>query len=134
MAIFSGRFGFDVNANGVIDGPDTLVSNMEVILIDNGMFLDTAVTNSDGFYGFANQVSSNNYTLLFNTGEIPPTWNAYQVSQVVNLDGCDDEEIINFLLFDDCPSPPSAVTIGACPGDQVEYEGGYAQYWGYPGF
>jgi len=118
-----GEVYFDVNANGVIDAGDTLVSNMEIILIDNGMFLDTAVTLATGIYGFPNIVSGNNYTLLFNTDLLPPTWNVYTVSQNASLNGCDDEQIVNFLLFEDCLSPPSAIEIGACTGTQVEYEG-----------
>lgn len=118
-----GEVWFDVNENGVIDGADTLVSNMEIILIDNGMFLDTAVTSGIGFYGFANQISSNNYTLLFNTNNLPPTWNVYQASQNASLDGCDDETTIDFLLFDNCVSPPTTLTLETCVGEQIEYDG-----------
>ncbi|MFT4971941.1 MAG: gliding motility-associated-like protein [Saprospiraceae bacterium] len=118
-----GEVWFDVNESGSIDAGDTLVSNMELILIDNGMFLDTAVTNGSGFYGFANQVSSNNYTLLFNTNNLPPTWNVYQASQSASLNGCDDEIIVDFLLFDNCVSPPTALTVETCAGEQVEYDG-----------
>lgn len=118
-----GEVWFDVNENGVIDATDTLVSGMELVLIDNGVFLDSANTDGSGLYGFANQLSSNNYTVLLNGDLLPNGWSAYQMAQNAGLEGCDDETIVDFLLFNNCTTSNSELTLETCENTMIEYNG-----------
>jgi len=118
-----GEIYFDVNENGIIDAMDTLVSDIDVFLVQNGIYLDTLTSNENGFFGFVNQVSENDYLVILNTNNLPPNWSAYQVFQDVNLTGCDAENVINFLLFEACQPSESDLVLEICPNTTIEYEG-----------
>ncbi len=116
-----GNVYFDVNENGIIDGPDTLVSGINVFLNDGSANLDT-VTSIGGAYIFVD-ILSTNYTIVLDTANLPAGWSAYLVNTLIDLVGCDVEEQFDWLLTNACLSSTTAVSYEACPGDGVTYDG-----------
>jgi gliding motility-associated-like protein len=114
---------FDVNGNGIIDGPDTLVSGIDIILNDGIVNLDTAASNSGGY--IFNGIPANNYTLVLDTTNLPPNWSAVIVSTTLGIIGCGGEEQYDWLLSYNCVPSVVMVDLSACAGDSVLFEGIY---------
>ncbi len=113
---------FDVNGNGIIDAPDTLVSGINIFLNNGASNVDTVTSSVPTGYNFVD-ILSNNYTLLLDTLNLPPGWEAVLVSTNVNLSGCDVEEQFDWLLFANCAASTASVTLTACPGGSADYNG-----------
>ncbi|MBI5915091.1 MAG: PKD domain-containing protein [Bacteroidetes bacterium] len=113
---------FDVNQNGIIDAPDTLVGGINIFLNDGSSNLDTVTSNAGTGYIFVD-ILSTNYTLLLDTLNLPPGWQAVLVSTNLDLTGCDVEEQFDWLLFLNCVPSTSAVQLSACPGSSANYNG-----------
>ncbi len=116
-----GNVYFDVNENGIIDGPDTLVSGIDIILNNGTVNLDTT-TSGSGAYLF-NGVIANGYTVVLDTANLPANWQAYYVNGSVDIIGCDVEEQFDWLLTDACLPETFNEAFTACEGDGVIYDG-----------
>ncbi len=116
-----GNVYFDVNGNGIIDGPDTLVSGINIFLNDGVINIDT-VTSSGGSYAFPG-ILSTNYTVELDTANLPDGWTAYYVDGNVELIGCDVEEQFDWLVVNSCLPTTVNETLQACPGDGVTFNG-----------
>ncbi len=118
-----GNVWFDVNQNGIIDGPDTLVSGIQIFLNDGSVNLDTVASGAGGSYVFPGILASN-YNLELDTSNLPTGWGAYFVNTNLDLIGCDVEEEFDWLLFDLCSGPDSTqLELFACPDSTVTYGG-----------
>ncbi|HHM21205.1 MAG TPA: PKD domain-containing protein, partial [Bacteroidetes bacterium] len=116
----TGNVWFDVNHNGVIDGPDTLVSGIPIILNDGTGYADTVLSDLTGY--IFSGVPANGYSVVLDTTGLPAGWSAYYTSTNVQLTGCDVEEHFDWLLTLCLPQTLSE-THYACPGDGITYDG-----------
>ena len=117
-----GNVWYDVNQNGIIDGPDTLVSGIGIFLNDGSVNLDTVASGVGGNYIFPN-IGASNYTLLLDTLNLPPGWEAYFVSTNLDLVGCDVEEQFDWLLVNSCVPSNTVQNFDACEGGGVTFDG-----------
>jgi len=116
-----GNVYFDVNQNGIIDGPDTLVSGIDIILTDGTTNLDT-VTSDLGGYIF-NNILANGYSVVLDTANMPNNWKAYFVDTNIDIVGCNVEESFDWLLTDACLPETNSESFVACEGDGITYNG-----------
>ena len=114
-----GNVYYDVNGNGIIDGPDTLVSGIDIFINNGSVNLDTA-TSSGGGYAFPDILSAN-YEVILDTFSLPPGWTAYYINGNVDLVGCDVQEQFDWLVVNSCLPVTVSETLQGCPGDGVFY-------------
>ena len=113
----------DVNENGIIDGPDTLVQNIGIELWENGLLVDGIQTGPNGAYSFPN-ILSTDYTVQLDTNSIPAIATYYQIWQATaSLVGCDDSEQLNWLLSPACVVSTAMLQLSACVGESIVYQG-----------
>ena len=117
-----GEVYFDVNNNGIIDGADTLMSNIPVILQNGGTDLDTLISNLNGSIAFAN-ILSTAYDLVVDTANLDSYLEAIIFAANSELVGCDDLENVEFLLQLNCPTLTGTEQLQVCTGETVFYEG-----------
>ncbi len=117
-----GNVYFDMNDNGIIDGGDTLMSGISIILQDTGINLDTIDTNLLGAFAFSNILASN-YEVLVDILNLPfgmtPVFEQFSSSLV----GCDDEGMVEFLIQFVCDATVDVVQLEACEGTTIPYNG-----------
>ena len=112
----------DVNENGIIDGPDTLVNAIDVILTSGGIAQDTFTTGTNGTYNFSN-ILSTDYTLQLDPSTFPPNTTAQIMSVNTALVGCDDMETVDWLLEFNCVTSTSLLDTTTCFGVDVILNG-----------
>ena len=118
-----GNVYYDVNENGIIDGPDTLVSGVTIELQDGAAtVLGTVSSDVNGAYNFSN-ILSTDYTLVVDTNSLPPFTTIINTEELASLFGCDDVEELNWLLIEDCPEITTSLGFSACEGETVTYNG-----------
>ena len=113
---------FDVNENGIIDGPDTLMNNIPINLVNGTAVLNSTNSNDSGFYSFPN-IPSDNYTIEVDEMSLPDNLIAINPTVDALIEGCDDEEIINWLIQIYCPSSIDSLSFNACAGTSIEFDG-----------
>lgn len=118
----SGNVYFDVNENGIIDGPDTLVSGVQVILNNGTANVDTVVSSVASGYNFVD-ILSTGYTLLLDTLNLPTGWAAVVASTDLTLVGCDVAEQYDWLVYEACSPSATAVQLSACPNGTADFNG-----------
>jgi gliding motility-associated-like protein len=120
-AIF-GNVYMDLNQNGVIDGADTLVSGIGIGLWENGVLVSPVVSGAGGAYSFPN-ILSTTYTVQLDTTSLPAgVYYVQSWQESAELVGCDDEEMIDWLLSPDCSTTDSLTLIG-CENIPVIFDG-----------
>ena len=112
---------FDVNENGIIDGPDTLVSGITIYLNDGTGLIDSVASGQDGYIFI--DILSDNYTMVLDTANLPVGWIAYYVDSNIDLVGCDVEEQFDWLLTDQCIPESYTENFDACPGTGITFDG-----------
>ncbi len=117
-----GNVYFDVNDNGIIDGPDTLMSGISIILQNGGINLDTLDSNILGAFAFSNILASD-YEVLVDIFNLPLGMIALIDQVNAQLVGCDDETMVAFLIQFTCDATIEIVTLDACVGTTVLYNG-----------
>lgn len=121
---FAGAVYFDVNDNGTIDAPDTLMSGIGILLQQNGSLLQQTNSTSDGGYGFIDLPSNQSYTLEVDTANLGNNLEAVWVSRDTQLVGCDQVVLENWLVRLDCPSATdTTLALSACEGGSATYAG-----------
>ncbi|MEM6963920.1 MAG: PKD domain-containing protein [Bacteroidota bacterium] len=119
---FTGNVYMDVNENGIIDGLDTLLSGIDVILSENGTALDTVTSAQDGSYAFEN-ILATAYNLQVDINGLPtnvvPVWNNLDSALV----GCDDMENVDWLLQVVCPTTIQSFNGETCFGESYIFDG-----------
>jgi len=118
----AGQVWSDVNKNGVIDGGDTLIPDIAVRLLQNGLSLDTLQSNGTGGFVFSN-ILSTAYIVQLIEDQLGPNWKVIIGQNGVTLKGCDALGISNLLIQYVCPPRLSSVQLRACPGDAATYNG-----------
>ncbi len=119
---FDGNVYFDVNENGIIDGPDTLMSGIDINLLVANTITNTTTTDVNGFYEIAN-VLATNYTVQLDSFTFPQDVSAYELQIDTALVGCDDQVTLNWLLYLDCPDIVNNLSLSACEGEVITYNG-----------
>ncbi len=119
LGTINGAIYFDVNENGVIDGPDTLMSN-QTIFIEGDNYNSLAYSDINGIYTF-NDIESVDYNLYFDSLSLPNGWSVIESIQQATLVGCDDETEVNWLVTNQCVAQFSTTTLEACTGNSVIY-------------
>ncbi|TNE64246.1 MAG: hypothetical protein EP344_03930, partial [Bacteroidetes bacterium] len=118
-----GQIWSDVNNNGLIDGPDTLVSGITVDLLQNSVPIGSVLSNLTGDFAFTN-ILSENYQVEINAGMLPAGWDIVIGLQGAGLSGCDAETQVGLLLRPVCITVfTSTVELTACPGSVANYQG-----------
>ena len=113
---------FDVNENGIIDGPDTLMNNIPIHLTNGTVVLSSTSSNHGGSYAFPD-IPTDDYTLVVDTMNLPDSLIAINPTVDALIEGCDDEEIINWLIQIYCPSSTDSLSFDACAGTSIEFDG-----------
>ena len=116
-----GKVYFDVNNNGIIDAPDTLVSGVDIFINNGTANIDTVTSEIDG-YIFPN-ILSTNYTVGLDTTNLPAGWYAYFTTGQIEMSGCDVEEPFDWLLAFQCTPETTTENFGACQGGGIMYDG-----------
>jgi len=113
---FEGNVYMDVNGNGIIDGPDTLVSGIDIILNNNGVAIDTVTSGTNGSYTFDN-IPSVGYNLDLDLSglatNVIAVWNDIDTT----LFGCDDMEVVDWLLQTNCITSLTNFADDVCFGE-----------------
>ncbi|MCI4650793.1 PKD domain-containing protein [Phaeodactylibacter sp.] len=121
---FAGEVYFDVNDNGIIDAPDTLLSGIDILLLQNGSILDQSTSTQDGGYGFTDQPSNEDYTLAVDTANLEGFLEAVWVNADTTLVGCDQVVVTDWLIRINCPTESdTTLTFSACEGSSITYDG-----------
>ena len=119
---FEGNVYMDVNGNGIIDGPDTLVSGINIILNSNGIAIDTVTSGINGTYTFEN-IPSISYNLDLDVNGLPVNVIAVWNDLDSTLFGCDDMEIVDWLLQVNCLSSITDFADDVCFGETYIFDG-----------
>ncbi len=114
----------DVNDNGIIDGADTTISDIGVILLENTVEYNTLITNSDGSVYFLN-VPQAIYTATIDTTSLPSDLVVIISDLMIEVVGCDLDFADSLLLGPLCEPERNDYQIDLCIGDSVFIEGNY---------
>ena len=117
-----GNVYYDLNGNNVIDGMDTLLAGIPVILSAGGSPLDTALSLSAGNFVFG-PIGAQSYYVALDTANLPPGYIPIIFENTVDLQGCYDQAQVGFLLTKICVTTFSTVSLHACEGDSAFYQG-----------
>ncbi len=118
-----GQVWSDVNHNGLIDASDTLVGQIPVILVRNNTVLDTGISGSDGGFQWL-QVPPSFYTVQLDTVLLDSVWIPVVIMDTVQLAGCGGSVFADLLIdVAPCPALSSSLTLFACQGSSVLYNG-----------
>jgi PKD repeat protein len=118
-----GQVWSDVNNNGIIDAADTLVSNIPVVLWQNGVQLNQLNSQTNGSFSFQN-IQSVDYNVALDTSQLDPLWEIVIGADPVSLLGCDDKENTDLLIHKiTCTPVNSSLNVKVCSGDTYTYNG-----------
>lgn len=120
---FNGQVWFDVNDNGILDGPDTLVSGIKVLLKGpDGTIWSSTSQGSQG-YGFEDIAGLGAFRIGVDTTSLPPGWTLVWPDSIHDVAQCNEEILVNFLLRFQCQTVESDLSIQVCPGKTILYAG-----------
>ena len=120
-----GQVWMDVNDNGLIDGPDTLVSGIDVLLKKGFTTVGVNTSNAMGAYAFAN-VPASTYAVQIDAANLPSQWEIVIGQVLANVSGC--ATLVNSGLLIrpfSCQDVNVTVQLSACAGDSVLYNSVY---------
>lgn len=121
---FAGEVYFDVNDNGIIDAPDTLMSGIDILLQQDGSTLGQSISTEDGGYGFIDWPSNENYALTVDTANLEGFLEAVWVGVDTSLMGCGQVVGIDWLIRINCPTESDTTLLfSACEGSSITYGG-----------
>jgi gliding motility-associated-like protein len=113
----------DVNQNGVIDGSDTIVNNIPVVLTSGGTRIDTTASNINGDFVFPN-MPAGDYQTILDPRLLPQGWQVVIGRDSVLIEGCNVRVLVSHLIqFTACPILGSTFDAQACPGSSYNYFG-----------
>lgn len=117
-----GQTFMDVNDNGIIDGPDTLINDIGIQLWQNGS-QQQSTQSVQGGYSFIDIPSNLDYELVLDSLNLDPMYKAVWTNVDTNLVGCEQIITINWLIRPDCTPTASTVMLEACQGESADYNG-----------
>ena len=120
---FGGNVWFDVNNNGIIDGPDTLVPNIKIQLWDPNGVPDETLTLPGSGYTFPDVPGLGDYVLHVDETSLPPFWSAVWQDSLLSVISCDQVLTTDVLLQFACQTINKSVALMVCPGETITYSG-----------
>jgi gliding motility-associated-like protein len=120
--LINGFVFLDRNSDGSFNMSDSLLSGLKILLIENGLLVDSTLTDTVGGYAF-NEVPFGNYQVMLDSSSVPANWNVVVGLDSALLTDCGQElELMPFIL-EDCPSVIDSVELTACSGDSLLVDG-----------
>jgi len=115
-----GQIWLDVNENGIIDDEDENLTGISIQITDeNGLNLDyTSI--SEGYYAFSN-LPTTDYILSLDTLSLPPDVTYTIIENTALLEGCSDENQVDWLLSPFCAPLTEILEIPSCDGVSAFY-------------
>lgn len=120
---FAGQVWFDVNDNGILDGPDTLVSGIAVVLTGPGGTTWSTLSQGAQGYGFEDIPGLGAFRIGVDTTALPTGWTLVWPDSVHTITYCDEEVEVPFLLRFQCQAVQSDLVLQVCAGDSLVYAG-----------
>lgn len=122
--LVNGQVFLDRNGDDIFNMGDSLLTGVPVWIIENGMVVDSTLTDSIGEYLFEN-VPLGDYSVELNASGLPANWTVVRGLDSVQLTDCGQEEEIDAFILQDCPSLVDSVDLTACSGDSLMVDGNY---------
>lgn len=113
---------FDVNGNGVIDAGDTLMNNIDVLLIENMNVIQSDNTSNSGEVLFKN-ITANDYSVTIDTSTLDDAFAVYDNELFAEILTCEDKDTVQFLVYLDCSTMTENVSLELCEGSSIIYAG-----------
>lgn len=123
-ASLSGLVFLDRDSNGVVDPLDSLLSGVMVYLWEDGIIVDSMLTDDEGEYSFEN-LPLGEYMITVSPDHQPSDWFLVQDSVIVELDLCAAIYLADPLIFNECQAEDEFFEFIACSGDSIEVNGQY---------
>ncbi len=114
----------DVNDNGTVSyNADTTLAGTTVMLLQNGVPLDTTVTDANGFFTF-NDLPNGWYVVMLDSTTFAPGWRAVIGKDSTYVNGCAEGlDSLELLMRFDCVPMMSSEQLFACEGSFAVYDG-----------
>ena len=112
---------FDVNGNGIVDGPDTLMQDVQIFIDGISGYQDSLFTDIAGSGTFMD-IPSEGYQITVDLATLPLGSKLYEEILNMTLVGCDAEDDFIFLVYEDCIVKNEEENLEFCAGINV-YEG-----------
>lgn len=116
-----GQVWADVNGSGAIDAGDTLVSGIDVNLLESGAQVGAGVSAANGGFAFTN-IPSTGYVVEIDPDSLASIWKIVIGQNPVALSGC-DALAESDLLIKYCPPTGSLLQVNVCPNEVYDYNG-----------
>ena len=123
-ASLSGLVFLDRDFNGVVDPLDSLLSGVMVYLWEDGIIVDSMLTDDEGEYSFE-YLPLGEYMITVSPDYQPSNWLLVQDSVIVELDLCAAIYLADPLIFNECQAEDEFFEFTACSGDSIEVNGQY---------
>jgi gliding motility-associated-like protein len=120
---FGGQVWFDVNDNGLLDGPDTLVGGVNVVLTGPGGTVWFSTSQGAQGYGFEDIPGLGAFRIGVDTSSLPAGWTLVWPDSVHTITYCEEEVAVHFLLRFQCLAVQTDTTLQVCPGGSLIYAG-----------
>ncbi|MCB0693796.1 MAG: PKD domain-containing protein [Lewinellaceae bacterium] len=120
---FDGQVWFDVNDNGIIDGPDTLVSNVLITLSDVTGQTTQVMSDPNGTYVIPGVPGLGIFYLSVDMATLPPSWTPVWADSILVVNTCDQLLSTDILLRFSCQTVNTATTFRVCPNEKLVYAG-----------
>lgn len=120
---FDGQVWFDVNDNGIIDGPDTLVSNVLIKLSDVTGQTTQVFSDQNGTYTIPDVPGLGIFYLKVDQGTLPPSWTPVWSDSILVVNTCDQLINTDILLRFSCQTVNTSKTYKVCPNEKLVYAG-----------
>lgn len=124
IGTLQGNVWSDVNDDGVIGyTADTTLAGMTVMLLQNGIPLDTTVSNANGVFIFPD-LPAGWYTVMLDPTTFPPGWVGVISKDSAYVSGCGEGfDPLELLMHFECLPEFPDVQLFACEGSFAMYQG-----------
>ncbi|MBK8425250.1 MAG: PKD domain-containing protein [Lewinellaceae bacterium] len=114
----------DVNDNGMVGyTSDTTLAGITVMLLQNGVPLDTTVTDANGVFNF-NDLPNGWYVVMLDSTTFEPGWRAVIGKDSTYVNGCAEGfDSLELLMRFDCVPMMTTELLTACEGSFALYNG-----------
>ena len=122
--LISGFVFLDRNSDGLFNMGDSLLSGLNIRLFENGLPVDSVLTDSIGEYTFE-EVPFGDYQIALDSSSVPANWNVVFGVDTAQLTDCGQEVELSPFVLQDCPGVIDSVALTACSGDSLLVDGQY---------
>ncbi|MBI1225162.1 MAG: PKD domain-containing protein [Bacteroidetes bacterium] len=122
----NGTVWLDTNGNGIIDAGDSPAPGVSILLNDSLTVIGQVSSNGAGMYMFPD-IAAQDYIVALDPASIPPGYQPLLDSLSLTLSGCDVSEQQDWLLVLTCASPTQTLSMNACEGDSIAFNGVFIQ-------